>query len=279
MRKLNSPVFYTPSYPCRLPRRQTAGSRLRHARASSDPDARLQAHNKLVSSQHPKACEASYSPIATGFQVSGKANSALSPLLQFDLCKLVVAFARRHEATDPAFLHLLLTALPWPHVSAAFLQEAKTAEQSKKAEPAKGRTEKQAEDKATEVKDEAEAKNENVEVEKQGSEIKVIKQGGEQIYIGFDKGAKTKDGRGRIVEDDPSRYPDRTQTTGGWAGGEQGLAAFIEVRILPNCQLQCFFSNFRPMYSWSFCRIASPLEWSAAHLQHCAALIASVDAA
>lgn len=105
---------------------------------------------------------------------------------------------------------------------------AGTAEQSKKAQPAKGKTEKEADDQATKAKEEAEAQGENVEVEKQGNEIKVIKEGGEQIYIGFDKGAKTKDGKGRIIEDDPSRYPDRTQTTGGWAGGEQGLAAFIE---------------------------------------------------
>ena len=114
----------------------------------------------------------------------------------------------------------------------ACLQNAGTAEQSKKAQPAKGKTEKEADDQATKAKEEAEAQGQDVEVEKQGNEIKVIKEGGEQIYIGFDKGAKTKDGKGRIIEDDPSRYPDRTQTTGGWAGGEQGLAAFIEVPLL-----------------------------------------------
>ena len=109
------------------------------------------------------------------------------------------------------------------------MQKAGTAEQSKKVQ---GRTEKEADDKATKVKEDAEAQGEDAEVEKQGNEIKVIKEGGEQIYIGFDKGAKSKDGKGRIIEDDPSRYPDRTQTTGGWAGGEQGLAAFIEVCML-----------------------------------------------
>ena len=100
------------------------------------------------------------------------------------------------------------------------------AEQSKQAT---ARTERQADDKATEVKDEAEAGGEGAEVEKQGNEVRVTKEGGEQIYIGFEKGNKDRSKAGRIIEDDPSRYPDRTQTTGGWSGGEKGLAAFIEV--------------------------------------------------
>ena len=112
------------------------------------------------------------------------------------------------------------------------MQKSDTAEQSKKTQPAQGRTEKQPDDKAKEAKEEAEAEDESVEIEKQGSEIRVTKEGGEQIYIGFDKGAKTRDGKGRIIEADASRYPDRTLTRGGWAGGDQGLAAFIEVHML-----------------------------------------------
>lgn len=33
-------------------------------------------------------------------------------------------------------------------------------------------------------------------------------------------------GKGRTVVDDPSLYPDRTELTGGWAGGEVGLKQF-----------------------------------------------------
>ena len=108
-------------------------------------------------------------------------------------------------------------------------QEVSTAERSKEAEPATGRSEQQADDQVTDIKDKAEAAGENVEIEKQGSEVKVTKESGEQIYIGFDKGDKDRSKPGRMISDDPSRYPDRTQTTGGWSGGEQGLAAFIEV--------------------------------------------------
>ncbi len=100
---------------------------------------------------------------------------------------------------------------------------------AERSEQATTRTEKQADDKATEVKEEAEADGEGAEVEKQGNELRVTKQSGEQIYIGFEKGNKDRSGAGRMIEDDPSRYPDRTQTTGGWSGGEKGLAAFIEV--------------------------------------------------
>lgn len=108
-------------------------------------------------------------------------------------------------------------------------QEVSTAERSKEAEPATGRSEQQADDQVTDIKDEAKASGKDVEVEKEGSEIKVTKESGEQIYIGFDKGDKDRSKPGRMISDDPSRYPDRTQTTGGWSGGEQGLAAFIEV--------------------------------------------------
>ncbi len=106
-------------------------------------------------------------------------------------------------------------------------QETSTAEQPKKAQ----RTEQQADDKVTDIKDKAEAAGEGVDIEKQGSEVRVTKQSGEQIYIGFDKGDKDRSGPGRVISDDPSRYPDRTQTTGGWSGGEKGLAAFIEVKF------------------------------------------------
>ncbi|KAL3143055.1 hypothetical protein ABBQ38_003330 [Trebouxia sp. C0009 RCD-2024] len=102
------------------------------------------------------------------------------------------------------------------------------AEQSSRSGQATARTEKQADDKATQIKEESEAAGEAVEIEKQGNELRVTKAGGEQIYIGFEKGDKDRSGSGRIIEDDPSRYPDRTQTTGGWSGGEKGLAAFIE---------------------------------------------------
>lgn len=103
-----------------------------------------------------------------------------------------------------------------------------TAEQSKQAKSSAGRTEQQADDKAREIEESAEAAGEDVEVEKQGSELRVTKADGEQIYIGFDKGDKDRSKQGRTISDDPSRYPDRTQTTGGWSGGEKGLAAFIE---------------------------------------------------
>jgi len=104
-----------------------------------------------------------------------------------------------------------------------------TAEQSREAAPAIGRTEQQADDKVTEIMESAEAADEGVEIEKQGSEVRVTKEDGEQIYIGFDKGNKDRSKQGRVISDDPSKYPDRTQTTGGWSGGEKGLAAFIEV--------------------------------------------------
>lgn len=112
-------------------------------------------------------------------------------------------------------------------------QEVATAEQSGEAEPATARTEKQADDKATDIKEEAEAAGAGVDVEKSGNELRVTKESGEQIYIGFEKGDKDRTKGGRVISDDPSRYPDRTQTTGGWAGGEQGLAAFIEVYYHP----------------------------------------------
>lgn len=41
---------------------------------------------------------------------------------------------------------------------------------------------------------------------------------GELIYIG----------KGRTVRDDPKKYPDRNELTGGWAGGEVGLKSFVK---------------------------------------------------
>lgn len=40
-----------------------------------------------------------------------------------------------------------------------------------------------------------------------------------------DAGTKTEKiyvGKGRYVEDDPEKYPDKTTLAGGWAGGEKG---------------------------------------------------------
>ncbi|GIL72635.1 hypothetical protein Vretimale_4380 [Volvox reticuliferus] len=49
----------------------------------------------------------------------------------------------------------------------------------------------------------------------------------EEVYIGFEKedGYGSREGRkGRVIRDDPRKYPSRDQWgTGGWAGGEAGL--------------------------------------------------------
>ena len=52
-----------------------------------------------------------------------------------------------------------------------------------------------------------------------------------KIYIGFDKNDPTpRAGRkGRMIDDDEERYPSRSEMVGGWAGGEKGLRAFVEV--------------------------------------------------
>lgn len=134
-------------------------------------------------------------------------------------------------ASDPARRCALLQGT-WQYVGnvkVSDMQGVVRAEQSSGSGQATARTEKQADEEATRIKEEAEAAGEGAEVEKQGNELRVTKAGGEQIYIGFEKGDKDRSGSGRIIEDDPSRYPDRTQTTGGWSGGEKGLAAFIEV--------------------------------------------------
>ena len=40
----------------------------------------------------------------------------------------------------------------------------------------------------------------------------------EEVYIG----------QGKYVTDDPKKYPSKSQWTGGWAGGEEGLQKFLE---------------------------------------------------
>jgi hypothetical protein len=54
----------------------------------------------------------------------------------------------------------------------------------------------------------------------------------DKIYIGFAKGdyAPREGRQGRFVSDDASKYPQRSEYTGGWAGGEVGLKQFVEVR-------------------------------------------------
>ena len=56
-----------------------------------------------------------------------------------------------------------------------------------------------------------------------------VPEGKAEIYIGFEKGDfAPREGRvGRVVVDDPAKYPGRDNDfVGGWAGGEVGLKAF-----------------------------------------------------
>ena len=75
-----------------------------------------------------------------------------------------------------------------------------------------------------------------LEVEDRGraseDDKEIAKQSGNEIYIGFDKADSTprKGRKGRLVTDDPKRYPDRDALSGGWAGGEVGLQEFVKVR-------------------------------------------------
>ena len=56
------------------------------------------------------------------------------------------------------------------------------------------------------------------------------------VLIGFPKGdyARPPGRKGRVIKDDPSKYPDKedagpfTGVAGGWPGGEVGLLKFIE---------------------------------------------------
>lgn len=78
----------------------------------------------------------------------------------------------------------------------------------------------------TEVEDGGKASKEDIET--------ASKQTGGEIYIGFDKSdmSPRKGRKGRMVSDDPSRYPEKTELTGGWAGGEIGLQQFLKVMCL-----------------------------------------------
>eukprot|EP00798_Chlamydomonas_sp_ICE-L_P024412 gene24412-10013_t len=51
---------------------------------------------------------------------------------------------------------------------------------------------------------------------------------GEDLYIGFPKNDYDRSAgrKGRVIKDDPSKYPSRNEIVGGWAGGEAGLWQF-----------------------------------------------------
>jgi len=55
-----------------------------------------------------------------------------------------------------------------------------------------------------------------------------VPEGKAEIYIGFEKGDYApRDGRtGRVIVDDPSKYPDRSVYVGGWPGGEVALKSW-----------------------------------------------------
>ena len=94
------------------------------------------------------------------------------------------------------------------------LQEAKTAERGEEIE------ERLTEEEASQTES--------------GSGRKVEKTDAQgKIYIGFDKNdVKPRAGRkGRMIDDNEERYPSRSEMAGGWAGGEKGLRAFIQVLI------------------------------------------------
>ena len=71
------------------------------------------------------------------------------------------------------------------------------------------------------VEDKGKASNED---------LKAAEEAGEEMYIGFDKkDTEPRKGRkGRVVKGRPEDYPERTDFTGGWAGGEKGLQEFIK---------------------------------------------------
>ena len=107
-----------------------------------------------------------------------------------------------------------------PLMSTFHAQEAKTVDRS--ASPEERLTEEEA-----------------AEVES-GTGRKVEKRDAEgQIYIGFDKNDPTpRAGRkGRMIDDNEERYPSRSEMVGGWAGGEKGLRAFIEVTSINSVSL------------------------------------------
>ncbi|KAG1672514.1 hypothetical protein FOA52_002823 [Chlamydomonas sp. UWO 241] len=55
--------------------------------------------------------------------------------------------------------------------------------------------------------------------------VAVFATGPEEQYIGFKKGdyAPREGRKGRVIKDDPRKYPTKNALTGGWAGGEAGL--------------------------------------------------------
>jgi hypothetical protein len=55
-----------------------------------------------------------------------------------------------------------------------------------------------------------------------------IPEGQAEIYIGFEKGdyAPRSGRKGRVIVDDPARYPTRTSLVGGWPGGEVALKSW-----------------------------------------------------
>ena len=116
-------------------------------------------------------------------------------------------------------------------LSNACSQETRTAEQPAKTTSPSDRTEEQADAEAKEIVEEADAAGDDSKAEKIGNEVRVTKSSGEKIYLGFQKGDYDRSKPGRVIDDDPSKYPDRSQTVGGWAGGEKGLQDFIEVSV------------------------------------------------
>jgi hypothetical protein len=55
-------------------------------------------------------------------------------------------------------------------------------------------------------------------------------------------GSKEEDvyiGQGRYVKDDPKKYPSKTQLTGGWAGGEEGLQKWLEEYEVRAAEASC----------------------------------------
>jgi hypothetical protein len=51
--------------------------------------------------------------------------------------------------------------------------------------------------------------------------------------LGSDLEARRRGDKGQFIKDDARKYPDRDAITGGFAGGELGLKAFVEVGDIP----------------------------------------------
>lgn len=66
--------------------------------------------------------------------------------------------------------------------------------------------------------------------------VKPIGKGSDTIYIGHEKTdfeGKRQGVQGRVIKDDARKYPERTELTGGFAGGELGLKKFVELGDVP----------------------------------------------